>query len=235
MINNFAGALGRYRPRVLGSSSRSWFSIRDRETGKALQITGPPAPETLQKNQAARRQRIIRTALRALSGSEYEQIKISDVARDSGVALGTLYRYFASKEHLFAAVFVEWQKALKTKLEKSTPAGETEADRLREIFYRSIRAFQVQPQFFRVLMMMETTTDTYAAEVYSNAMGSQYTQTLQRAFDGPIDANRKAIIMTIESVLVTRLRSWVMNRSSIKDVFESVDDAIRLIYQGHES
>jgi hypothetical protein len=27
--------------------------------------------------------------------------------------------YFASKEHLFAAVFMEWQGALKTKLEKS--------------------------------------------------------------------------------------------------------------------
>lgn len=195
-----------------------------------LQITGPPAPETLHGNQAARRHRIIRTALRALADSDYEQVKISDVARDSGVALGTLYRYFASKEHLFAAVFVEWQKALKVKLEKSHPTGETEADRLREIFFRSIRAFQVQPQFFRVLMMMETTTDTYAAEVYSSAMGSQYTQTLQLAFDGPIDVNRTAIIMTIESVLVTQLRSWVMNRSSIKDVFRSVDDAIRLIY-----
>lgn len=84
-----------------------------------LQVTGPPAPETLNQNQAARRHRIIRTALRALASSDYEQVKISDVARDSGVALGTLYRYFASKEHLFAAVFVEWQKALTTKLEKS--------------------------------------------------------------------------------------------------------------------
>ena len=51
-------------------------------------------------------------------------MKVSEVARESGVALGTLYRYFASKDHLFAAVFVEWQGALKVKLEKGAPRGE---------------------------------------------------------------------------------------------------------------
>ena len=62
-----------------------------------LQIAGPPAPETLRRDQFARRQRIVRAALRALANSDYDQVRISEVARDSGVALGTLYRYFASK------------------------------------------------------------------------------------------------------------------------------------------
>ena len=68
-----------------------------------LQIDGPPAPETLRRDQLARRERIVRTAARALANGDYDQVKVSDVARDSGVALGTLYRYFASKEHLQTA------------------------------------------------------------------------------------------------------------------------------------
>ena len=38
------------------------------------------------------------------------------VAERSGVALGTTYRYFASKEHLLASALVEWQARLTDRL-----------------------------------------------------------------------------------------------------------------------
>jgi AcrR family transcriptional regulator len=194
-----------------------------------VQIAGPPAPETLRRDQFARRQRIVRAALRALANSDYDQVKISDVARDSGVALGTLYRYFASKEHLFGAVFMEWEGALKKKLEKEPPHGDTEADRLRDVFGRTIRAFQLQPQFYRVVMMLTATTDTYAADLYQS-VSSQFRDTVQTAFTGPFDQDRNAIYTTVNSVLDTSLRSWVMNHMTIQDVYDNVDNAIRLIY-----
>jgi TetR/AcrR family transcriptional regulator, cholesterol catabolism regulator len=195
-----------------------------------LQIAGPPAPETLRRDQLARRQRIVRAALRALANSDYDQVKISEVARDSGVALGTLYRYFASKEHLLAAAFVEWQGALKKKLEKEQPQGDTEADRLRDIFHRTIRAFQLQPQFFRVVMMLTATTDAYAADLYQS-VASQFHDTVQMAFEGPFDEDHQAIFGTINAVLDESLRSWVMNRLTIQDVYANVDNTIRLIYE----
>ena len=194
------------------------------------QIAGPPAPETLRADQLARRQRIVRAALKALAGSDYEQVKISEVARDSGVALGTLYRYFASKEHLLAAVFVEWHGALKKKLEKDPLQGTVEADRLRDIFHRMIRAFQLQPQFYRVMMMLAATTDAYAADLYQS-LETQARDTVRLAFDGALDADRTAILATLNAVLDEALRSWVMNRKTIADVYADVDNAIRLIYQ----
>lgn len=195
-----------------------------------LQIAGPPAPETLRRVQFARRQRIVRAALRALANSDYDQVRISEVARDSGVALGTLYRYFASKEHLFAAVFVEWQAALKKKLEKEPPRGGTEAERLRDVFHRTIRAFQLQPQFYRVVMILNATTDAYAADLYQS-VSSQFQDTVQTAFAGPFDDDHAAILGTVNAVLDGSLRSWVMNRLTIQDVYHNVDAAIRLIYE----
>jgi AcrR family transcriptional regulator len=194
------------------------------------QIAGPPAPETLRADQLARRQRIVRAALKALAGSDYEQVKISEVARDSGVALGTLYRYFASKEHLLAAVFVEWHGALKKKLEKERPEGETEAARLRDVFYRMVRAFQLQPQFFRVVMMLEATADPYAADLFQS-LSAQSRETVGMAFAGPFDSDRQAIYCTLNAVLDESLRTWVMNRATIADVYANIDNAIRLIYQ----
>jgi TetR/AcrR family transcriptional regulator, cholesterol catabolism regulator len=194
------------------------------------QIAGPPAPETLRSDQFARRQRIVRAALRALANSDYDQVKISEVARDAGVALGTVYRYFASKEHLFAAVFAEWMGAMKKKLEKDPPQGDTEAERLRDVFHRTIRAFQLQPQFFRVVLALGVTTDPYAADLFQDAW-PQYRSITQMAFDVPSDVDRAAIIGTINAVLYESLRSWVMNRATIQDVYANVDNAIRLIYE----
>jgi TetR/AcrR family transcriptional regulator, cholesterol catabolism regulator len=194
-----------------------------------FQIDGPPAPETLRSDRFARRQRIVRAALKALAGGDYDQVKISEVARESGVALGTLYRYFTSKEHLFAAVFVEWHGALKKKLEKERPAGESEADRLRDVFHQMIRAFQLQPQFFRVVMMLEATADPYAADLYQS-LSAQSRETIGMAFGGPFDDDRKAIYSTLNAVLDESLRTWVMNRATIDDVYSNIDNAIRLIY-----
>jgi AcrR family transcriptional regulator len=198
-----------------------------------MQITGPPALDTLHPHQLARRQRIVRAALRALANSQYDDIKISDVAQDAGVALGTLYRYFVSKEHLFAAAFMEWQGALKSKLEKAAPQGTTEAERLRDIFRREIRAFQVQPQFVRVMMMLQTTTDAYAAEIYFS-LRDVFHDTVESALEAPFDVDRRAIYRTVNSVLDSSLRAWVMNHVTIKDVYQHVDDAIRLIYEFDE-
>jgi len=195
------------------------------------QIAGPPAPETLRADQAARRQRIVRAALKALAGSgDYEQVKISEVARDSGVALGTQYRYFSSKEHLLAAAFVEWQGALKKKLEREQPRGDTEAERLRDVYHRMVRAFQLQPQFYRVVMMLTATTDAYAADLYTS-LGAQSRDTVRMAFGAPLDEDRAAIAATLNAVLDESLRSWVMNRKTIAGVYADVDNAIRLIYE----
>jgi len=197
-----------------------------------LQIDGPPAPENLRHDQLERRQRIVRAALRALANSEYDQVKISEVARDSGVALGTLYRYFASKEHLFAAVFVEWQGALKKKLAAQPPEGATEADRLRAVFHRVVRAFQLQPQFYRVVVMLSVTADAYAGDLYES-VSAQFRDSVSTALEGPFDADHEAIYGTVNSVLDGSLCSWVMNRATIQDVYRNVDNAIRLIYEYH--
>jgi TetR/AcrR family transcriptional regulator, cholesterol catabolism regulator len=195
------------------------------------QIAGPPAPETLRADQAARRQRIVRAALKALAGcGDHEQVKISEVARDSGVALGTLYRYFSSKEHLLAAAFVEWQGALKKKLEREQPRGGTEAERLRDVYHRMVRAFQLQPQFYRVVMMLTVTTDADAADLYTS-LAAQSRDTVRMAFGASFDEDRAAIAATLNAVLDESLRSWVMNRKTIAGVYADVDNAIRLIYE----
>ena len=198
---------------------------------------GLPAPGALRPGQRARRDRIIKAALRRLISGDYESIKVADVARDAGVALATLYRYFSSKEHLFAAVFYEWQASFARRIEATPPAEGSESDRLRNFLEQTVRAFQVQPQFYKMLLVVQMTSDPYAAEIYVSL-----DQGFRRIFDaalGPMggrgktesDRDHDAIFVTLECVLSRYLTKWVMGRCSIEDVYAAVYESIRLIYE----
>lgn len=194
-------------------------------------VSGPVAPEALRRDQRERRERIVRTALRSLANSDYDRVKMSEVARDSGVALATLYRYFTSKEHLFGAAFLTWQEGLRRKLDRATPPGVTEKDRLRDVFHRMIRAFQLQPQFYRVLMVLETASDPYVSDIY-RSLDKTFTESVQLAFDesNRTDEDHQAIISVLSAVLGGGLSGWIMGRVTIESVYDSIDSAIRLIY-----
>jgi TetR/AcrR family transcriptional regulator, cholesterol catabolism regulator len=63
----------------------------------------PPA-EPSSAGQKARYRRILRAAARLGAHEELDRVQMQDVAREADVAIATLYRYFPSKVHLFAAV-----------------------------------------------------------------------------------------------------------------------------------
>src|SRR5215813_7718082 len=67
-----------------------------------------PDPATLPAGQQERRERIVQAAITLLERGEYDAIQMRDVAQEAGVALATIYRYFTSKEHLYAAAILEW-------------------------------------------------------------------------------------------------------------------------------
>lgn len=54
-----------------------------------------------------KRQRILDAALRVFVCHGFYNAKVSEIAREAGVAHGTVYLYFKSKEHLLRAIFEE--------------------------------------------------------------------------------------------------------------------------------
>ncbi|MEV6162223.1 TetR family transcriptional regulator [Streptomyces sp. NPDC052052] len=57
--------------------------------------------------QYARRQSILRAAADIAAETGLERVQMHEVAKSAGVAIGTLYRYFPSKTHLFTAVMAD--------------------------------------------------------------------------------------------------------------------------------
>jgi len=191
---------------------------------------GPPAVEALRAGQRARRERILLAGRRRLEDEDYDRVKVLDVAYDAGVALGTLYRYFSSKEHLFAAVFNEWQNSLGTHIQLSALRGETNAARLLDLLMRMVRAFQAQPQFFKLSVVLQTTVDPYANEIVED-LDRVFQSLVGTALQGVNEVDRHAISRTVGAVLDLNMRAWVMSRLSISDARENISEAVRLIFE----
>lgn len=66
------------------------------------EVRSPAQPAT--GDQVERRDRIRRVASRLVAARGLEQVQMQEIAAASGVALGTLYRYYPSKHHLLAGV-----------------------------------------------------------------------------------------------------------------------------------
>lgn len=72
-----------------------------------IQKNGKPMPKSVEQCAAMRdemRERILRESLRYFARNGFAGTKIADLARGIGIAQGTIYRYFDSKEDLFCAL-----------------------------------------------------------------------------------------------------------------------------------
>src|ERR671923_101750 len=93
--------------------------------------------EALTPNQAARRQRVIDAAMKLAAEGGYDAVQMRDVGKEAGVALGTIYRYFASKDHLLAACQVEFARDIQRRLEEKPAQGDTAGDRVVDVLRRA--------------------------------------------------------------------------------------------------
>jgi len=77
----------------------------------------------LTRAQQARRQRVVDAAMSLGLEGGYEAVQMRDVAARADVAMGTVYRYFTSKDHLLAATLVHWIELLDSRTIPATGPG----------------------------------------------------------------------------------------------------------------
>lgn len=105
-----------------------------------------------------RRSDILRAALALFAHTRYDKVTMAALARHTGLAKGTVYLYFDTKEAVFLALLIEqldeWFAALRPRLEQ-VPAGEMEA-RLPEIFAQTLAE---RPALIRLLGLLHSTLE----------------------------------------------------------------------------
>ncbi len=101
---------------------------------------------TLTQSQQERRDRMLEATAELAQQGGWDAVQMREVAQRSDVALGTLYRYFPSKEFLLVSVMLSDIEGLADRLAVRPPEGEDPVERVIDVLRRANRALQREPQ-----------------------------------------------------------------------------------------
>jgi AcrR family transcriptional regulator len=187
-----------------------------------------PAVATTE-SQRARRQRILGAATTLLEQRDYDRIQMRDVAEAGGVALGTLYRYFPSKEQLFAHVLLEWTGGFETTVRRRTGSADDDAAGLVYALRRAVGAFERHPTFFGLITVLEGATDPEVADAFRQHR-ERFGRVLAAALAG-IDPDDARVVVAMTMALVgTLLRQWASGTLPIGEVYTELDRAVEIVF-----
>jgi AcrR family transcriptional regulator len=189
---------------------------------------------TLTKSQAARRQRVVEAALALGADGGYDAVQMRDVATSAGVALGTIYRYFSSKDHLLAEAQVAWLLDLDRRVSRKPPKGDTVSERVLDVLRRAIRAMEQEPQLAEALIVALTSTDPHAARCQRET-GDVITRIMAGAFPPDFDAaTRDDIVRVLGHVWFSTLIGWVHRWYAMDHVGEEIELAAHLLLDQYD-
>ncbi len=109
--------------------------------------------KTKRKERKSKRESILKAAEKVFAEKGFHMARIADIAKLAGVAEGTIYIYFDSKEDLILSIFKEritkWIQELKKRLEKCSTAKE----KLAELIRLHFQSLEEDPHFAQLLQI----------------------------------------------------------------------------------
>jgi AcrR family transcriptional regulator len=190
--------------------------------------------------------RIVDAAVDLAEKGGFEAVRLRDVAEQSDVALGTLYKYFRSKEDILLFALNEELERLEHGMVTRPLGAGTSYERIGELFRRATHALARRPQFARAMIRSMTAGDADTA-VKIAALQLRIARVVTAALRGvapdiraPLDqssgnAREQAIAFTIMQVWFSSLVGWAAGLHPERVVSEQVSRAAGLILHRPEA
>jgi len=118
------------------------------------------APEILREDRA---QRIIATTIELAEQGGFEAVRLRDVAAHAGVAMGTLYRRFHSKEDLLVAALEQETRSMAERVAERPPEGRGASERVLGFFALATRGMLRRPNLSRAMLRASTAGEAVLA------------------------------------------------------------------------
>ncbi|CAO5245496.1 TetR family transcriptional regulator [Frankia sp. AgKG'84/4] len=156
-----------------------------------------------------------------------EKLQMRDVADRSGVALGTMYRYFASKDHLLAAAWADWHGRLAGRVQAEFVRGhDSPVEVVLSLLRRELRSFRRHPNVARLIVMVQSSAEPFASEAIAEVTRAQDGVFAALLEEVPAQVAAPAR-MAINAMLSSGLREWVTGRRALDDVQADLEAVVR--------
>ncbi len=170
--------------------------------------------------------------LAALGG--YDAVQMRDIAADSGVALGTIYRYFGSKDELLLAGFARWTRFTRDQLRAHGPVGETAAQRVANAMAAAVKKSDEQP------LLMEALTTALANHEPDNlhhkvAINESFSGIIADAVgDDAAEVDVNGVERVLSHVWLSASIRWVSGEAPAGSVGEELRHAVSMLLPEQE-
>ncbi|MBI2488021.1 MAG: TetR/AcrR family transcriptional regulator [Deltaproteobacteria bacterium] len=118
---------------------------------------GKKAPQiTYRSKSATRKEEIIKITAQLFSEKSYHDVTMDEIAEKVGVAKGTIYLYFESKEKLYLEILEDRHEAIESLLEKEIAKSDPAPQKLRKILRIIFKFYRQNLDVLRILSRDET-------------------------------------------------------------------------------
>ncbi len=187
-----------------------------------------------------RAKRIVETAVALAERDGYQAVRLRDVAATAQVALGTVYKRFASKEEILIAALEQECDKLVARLGKKPIPGDTPQERLAEVFGAVTRGFLRKPNLAQALIRSLASGDPNITErvasfhavitalVMAAIRGEAATADAQ--WGGEADERERRVASILQNVWFAAMVGWSGGLHDVQKVLEDVGDATELLF-----
>lgn len=182
----------------------------------------------LSSEQQERRRRVVAVASELAQAGGYDAVVMKDVAEHSGVALATLYRWFASKDHLLGEVLLDWGARVEGDLRTNPPRDAEPAERIVELVRRLTAVVAAYPRLASAVTSAMLSFDPNVVEHQDD-----FHEMMVRWFDGALGdlaiPDRTGVIEVLEAVCFSALVELVSGRRTPEQFGAQLERAARLL------
>jgi AcrR family transcriptional regulator len=186
----------------------------------------------LAKSQAARRRRVLDATMRLAAEGGFDAVQMRDVAAAADVALGTVYRYFTSKERLLLEAMAEQQADLRAYLDSHPPQGASPAERVGTVLKRANRSLRRYPEVTAAMVRAFGSAQLENADIVrrvTEIMTAIITTAIHGTDGQRADERDVRVARILMQVWLSSLNGWVCGVDGPDRVDEDLEAAARLL------
>ena len=182
-----------------------------------------------------RRSEILDAARRVFAGRGFAAATMDDIAREAGIAKGTIYLYYRSKAEVYRAAAVEGLRALHEQILSEVRSAPTAHDKVQAFIATKARYFEQHADFFRIYYAELCDLTEHSADVHENSNRFYLAQVeaLEAGLraDFPDRTDLHSVCLAIGAltygVITRRLRGW-----STSSLDADIDSMVRFAWLG---
>jgi TetR/AcrR family transcriptional regulator, fatty acid metabolism regulator protein len=108
---------------------------------------------TMSSKEPTKREIIMNAAIKVFAAKGYHSCRTLDISKEAGVAYGSLYQYFKSKDDILLSIFIDSWNSLLQKMEKINQTEDSPICRIIKIFDFMFKNYQQNHDLMKVMTM----------------------------------------------------------------------------------